>query len=109
VQLIAGIWADGETHGNARTGTRVQKSRRALSSSPDRSVSGCHKGTAIWDLLAIPCVMPTGATVSATAAHKRVAAARAGAGAGAAMGAATAATSDRFRRIDRVGCELIED
>jgi hypothetical protein len=28
---------------------------------------------------------------------------------GAAMSAATAATSDGFRRIDRVGLELIED
>jgi hypothetical protein len=29
--------------------------------------------------------------------------------AGATMRAAAAATSDGFRRIDRVGCELIED
>ena len=70
-----------------------------------------RKGIAIWDLLGMARVMPTGATVSAAAAHKRAAVVIAPAGVAmcAAVGAATATTSDGFRRIDRVGCELIED
>jgi len=70
-----------------------------------------RKGIAVSDLLAAPGV-PMGAPVSAAAAHKRAAAAaRAGAGPATrtAVGAATATTSDGFRRVDRVGCELIED
>ena len=70
-----------------------------------------RKGIAIWDLLGMARVMPTSATVSAAAAHNRAAAAMTGAGAAtrAAVGAAAATTSDGFRRVDRVGCELIED
>ena len=74
-----------------------------------------RKGIAVSDLLAAPGVpmgTPVSAAVSAAAAHKRAAAAaRAGAGPATrtAVGAATATTSDGFRRVDRVGCELIED
>ena len=87
------------------------KIRRALASSPDSVTFAMRKGIAVSDLLAAPGV-PVSAAVSAAATHKRAAAAaRAGAGPATrtAVGAATATTSDGFRRVDRVGCELIED